>query len=189
MVSRVGTSSTGVNYRFGFNGKEADNEVKGWQNQQDYGMRIYDPRVGRFLSVDPLTKQYPWYTPCQFADNMSILHNVRTIASSGVNNGLNGVHKLSNIMEAGMAFVGKNAKKIYAEGGRFIGWESSDGLKLYRPPAYKTGGVAEGSVQANFLQRTSSEYSWTSKSSEAKAHISNTHVNSDAKFNYNAERQ
>lgn len=59
-------------YRYGFNGKEDDNEVKGEGNQQDYGMRIYDPRLGKFLSVDPLTKEYPWYTPYQFAGNMPI---------------------------------------------------------------------------------------------------------------------
>jgi len=60
------------NYRYGFNGKENDNEVKGEGNQQDYGMRIYDPRVGRFLSVDPLTKKYPMLTPYQFASNRPI---------------------------------------------------------------------------------------------------------------------
>ena len=59
-------------YRYGFNGKENDNDVKGEGNQQDYGMRIYDPRLGRFLSVDPLRKDYPWYTPYQFAGNMPI---------------------------------------------------------------------------------------------------------------------
>ncbi len=59
-------------YRYGFNGKENDNEVKGEGNQQDYGMRIYDPRLGRFLSVDPLTKSYPWYTPYFFAGNKPI---------------------------------------------------------------------------------------------------------------------
>ena len=59
-------------YRYGFNGKENDNEVKGEGNQQDYGLRIYDTRLGRFLSVDPLTKNYPWYTPYQFAGNMPI---------------------------------------------------------------------------------------------------------------------
>jgi RHS repeat-associated core domain len=67
MPSRV--SLTGKGYRFGFNGKENDNDVKGWGNQQDYGMRIYDPRVGRFLSVDPISREYPWYTPYQFAGN------------------------------------------------------------------------------------------------------------------------
>lgn len=59
-------------YRYGFNGKENDNEVKGEGNQQDYGMRIYDPRLGRFLSVDPLTKNYPGLTPYQFASNRPI---------------------------------------------------------------------------------------------------------------------
>src|SRR5438552_3127332 len=50
--------SAGTGYRYGFNGKENDNEVKGEGNQLDYGMRIYDPTLGRFLSVDPITKAY-----------------------------------------------------------------------------------------------------------------------------------
>ena len=48
MPSRIFSSDK---YRFGFNGKENDNEVKGTGDQQDYGMRIYDPRLGKFLSV------------------------------------------------------------------------------------------------------------------------------------------
>jgi RHS repeat-associated protein len=56
-------------YRYGFNGKENDNDVKGEGNQQDYGMRIYDPRLGKFLSVDPLTKDYPSWSPYPFAMN------------------------------------------------------------------------------------------------------------------------
>ncbi len=67
-----GRSFSSGGYRFGFNGKENDNEVKGDGNQQDYGFRIYDPRLGKFLSVDPLTKKYPWYTPYQFAGNKPI---------------------------------------------------------------------------------------------------------------------
>jgi len=49
-------SAPGGGYRYGFNGKEMDNEVKGEGNQQNYGFRIYDPRLGRFLSVDPSPK-------------------------------------------------------------------------------------------------------------------------------------
>lgn len=60
-------------YRYGFNGKENDNEVKGQGNQQDYGMRIYDTRLGRFLSVDPITDEYPELTPYQFASNTPIM--------------------------------------------------------------------------------------------------------------------
>jgi RHS repeat-associated protein len=55
-------------YVYGFNGKETDTET----DLQDYGMRIYNPSLGRFLSVDPLTKSYPWYTPYQFAGNKPI---------------------------------------------------------------------------------------------------------------------
>ena len=55
--------------RFGFNGKENDNDVKGFGNQQDYGMRVYDTRIGKFLSVDPLTKKFAWFSPYQFAGN------------------------------------------------------------------------------------------------------------------------
>ncbi len=59
-------------YRYGFNGKENDNEVKGEGNQQDYGMRIYDPRLGKFLSVDLLTRKYPMLSPFQYASNRHI---------------------------------------------------------------------------------------------------------------------
>jgi RHS repeat-associated protein len=68
-----GRQYTSSNYRYGFNGKENDNEVKGTGNQQDYGMRVYDNRLGRFLSVDPLSKKFPFYTPYQFAGNKPII--------------------------------------------------------------------------------------------------------------------
>jgi hypothetical protein len=35
-------------------------------------MRIYDPRLGRFLSTDPLGKKFPCYTPYQYAGNKPI---------------------------------------------------------------------------------------------------------------------
>jgi RHS repeat-associated protein len=66
------TYTAGSGYRYGFNGKENDNEIKGEGAQQDYGLRVYDPRVGRFLSVDPLSKSYPWYTPYQFSGNKPV---------------------------------------------------------------------------------------------------------------------
>jgi RHS repeat-associated protein len=60
-------------YRYGFNGKENDFEPKNiGGSQQDYGMRIYDPRLGRFLSSDPLFKRFPDLTTYQFASNRPI---------------------------------------------------------------------------------------------------------------------
>lgn len=67
-----GRSWNAGEYRYGFNGKENDNEVKGVGNQQDYGMRVYDPRIGKFLSVDPLTKSYPELSVYQYASNSPI---------------------------------------------------------------------------------------------------------------------
>ena len=56
-------------YRFGFNGKEYEGTFK----SQDYGMRIYRPDLGRFLSVDPIGRKYPELTPYQFASNTPII--------------------------------------------------------------------------------------------------------------------
>jgi RHS repeat-associated protein len=76
MISRsVFTSSLGLGYRYGFNGKESDDDVKGAGDQIDYGMRVYDPRLGRFLSNDPLTEKYPQLTPYQYASNCPISGN------------------------------------------------------------------------------------------------------------------
>ncbi len=59
-------------YRYGFNGKESDNEIKGEGNSYDFGARMYDPRVGRWLSVDPLRKRAPGITPYRFGFNNPI---------------------------------------------------------------------------------------------------------------------
>ena len=44
-------------YRYGFQGQEKDDEIKGEGNSYDFGARIYDSRIGRFLSLDPLSKK------------------------------------------------------------------------------------------------------------------------------------
>lgn len=68
-----GRSFVGANgYRYGFNGQEKDDEVKGSGNNLDFTQRIYDPRLGKFFSIDPLTKKYPELTPYQFASNRPI---------------------------------------------------------------------------------------------------------------------
>jgi RHS repeat-associated protein len=64
-------------YRFGFNGKEidkGDEGMGGGGSTYDYGFRIYNPSIGKFLSVDPLFQSYPWFTPYQFAGNGPILN-------------------------------------------------------------------------------------------------------------------
>jgi RHS repeat-associated protein len=68
-VQLDGRTIQGDFYRRGFNGMEKDDEVKGGGNSYDYKNRFYDPRIARFLSIDKLTHDFPWYTPYQFAGN------------------------------------------------------------------------------------------------------------------------
>ena len=60
-------------YRFGFNGMEQDNEVSGEGNSYDFGARIYDSRLGRWMSVDPLQTTYPNLSPYNFCGGNPIL--------------------------------------------------------------------------------------------------------------------
>jgi len=71
MPGRVLVGTTG--YRYGFNGKENDGEVKGNGNQLDFGARIYDPRIGKWLSLDPAQASYPSESPYHFVRNNPIL--------------------------------------------------------------------------------------------------------------------
>jgi RHS repeat-associated protein len=69
-----GRNFNSTDYRFGFNGKEKVDEVTGNSGDTyDYGARVYDARLGRFLSRDPLAKSYPFYSPYQFAANTPIM--------------------------------------------------------------------------------------------------------------------
>jgi RHS repeat-associated protein len=67
--NRHGSSTA---YRYGFQGQEMDNEIKGEGNSLNYTFRMHDPRVGRFFAVDPLEKKYPFYSPYQFSGNRVI---------------------------------------------------------------------------------------------------------------------
>ena len=59
-------------YRYGFIGAENDNEISGTGNSQDHTFRSYDPRLGRYKSLDPLARDYPWNSPFAYAENRVI---------------------------------------------------------------------------------------------------------------------
>ena len=60
-------SSGSSTYRYGFNGKENDKEVKGEGNTYDLGARLYDPRIGRTPSLDPEKHLYTEISPYVYA--------------------------------------------------------------------------------------------------------------------------
>ena len=73
MDSRTMTN-TGEGYRFGFNGMEQDDEVKGSGNSLDFGARIYDTRIGRWMTIDPYSKMYPSHSTYSFVNNNPIVY-------------------------------------------------------------------------------------------------------------------
>ena len=64
--NRHGSSNS---YRYGFQGQEKDDEIKGEGNSLNYTFRMHDPRVGRFFAVDKIASNYPWNSPYAFSEN------------------------------------------------------------------------------------------------------------------------
>jgi len=63
-------SYTTKDYRYGFNGKEKDFETA--NDNYDFGARIYDGRLGRWLSTEPYYKDYIPISPFVFGLNNAI---------------------------------------------------------------------------------------------------------------------
>ena len=62
-------------YRYGYQGSEKDNETKGNGNSYTTEFRQLDPRLGRWLSVDPLSFKFPWQSPYIQANNNPIIYS------------------------------------------------------------------------------------------------------------------
>jgi len=69
-----GRSYNSGEYRYGFNGMEKDDEVKGSGNSYDFGARMYDPRIAIWLKVDPRAADLPGYSPYSYAAGNPVLY-------------------------------------------------------------------------------------------------------------------
>ena len=67
-----GRSYNSTDYRYGFQGQEKDDEIKGNGNSVNFKFRMYDPRLGRFFSTDPREAEYVSNSPCAFSGNRVI---------------------------------------------------------------------------------------------------------------------
>ncbi len=65
MPGRSYLAAGSLNYRYGFNGKEKNDEISGPGNTIDFGNRMDDTRGGRWFSIDRITK--PWLSPYAYA--------------------------------------------------------------------------------------------------------------------------
>ena len=68
MLIRDRTYSSAT-YPYGFQSQEKDDEIKGEGNSNNFSMRMYDSRLGRFFCIDPLSVYYPWNSPYSFSEN------------------------------------------------------------------------------------------------------------------------
>src|SRR5688572_12208713 len=72
MPGRYVRDTSKLGWRHKFNGMEADDELKGPGNSLDFGARMYSGRLGRFLSIDPMTEKYPSLSSYHYANNNPI---------------------------------------------------------------------------------------------------------------------
>lgn len=146
-------------YRYGFNGKEKENDPL----QYDYGFRIYDTRLVRFKSVDPLIKSYPFFSSYQFTGNNPIkfidldgaepvaskqdLQNVRLTNGIDKGNIISGNYDPNDklhIVDVEKVFdpIKKQSFFIHQENNTSYYWNSAENsLKIHRG--------ADGAVESN----------------------------------------
>jgi RHS repeat-associated protein len=74
LASELSAQTCAGVYSFTFQGKETDNEMHGATGTSyDFGARMYDPRVARWLAIDPLALKYADLTPFQFVANSPLV--------------------------------------------------------------------------------------------------------------------
>jgi len=84
-VSRWEKSSAG-GYCYRYNGKELNEDV----GLYEYGFRWYDPAIGRFTGVDPISDQFPHVSTYNYAENEPIgsidLHGLQRVRVNDIRN-------------------------------------------------------------------------------------------------------
>ena len=142
-------------YRYGFNGMEKDDEVKGEGNSLDYGNRLYDTRNGRFFSRDALEGKYPMYSPYSAFANNPIFYvdkdgNENIIYVINVPDG-KGKKSMSNKELQKRIDKANSILSSKAEKG---GYELKTRYVLYNPDSYSITGVKKGPLNRRFLDKT-----------------------------------
>jgi RHS repeat-associated protein len=89
-----GRNFSSSSYRYLFQGQEHDDELNGSVGTSyAFEYRIHDPRIGRFLSIDPLASKYPHNSPYAFSENDVIgsieLEGLEKVALAGAGIGDN----------------------------------------------------------------------------------------------------
>jgi RHS repeat-associated protein len=105
-----GRSYSDSTYRYGFNGKEKDKAFNAKGTNYDFGARIYNPAMGRWLSIDPAFHEYPGYSGYNFVLNSPIASydadGKRTYFAPGLGGRTTGKVYVESIVRAFSSFLG-----------------------------------------------------------------------------------
>jgi RHS repeat-associated protein len=139
LIQNRSWSDASREYRYGFNGKEKDFETS--SDNYDFGARIYDGRLGRWLSLDPLMKKYP------NASNYLFSHNspISLIDPSGK---VVIVGTLSNFNSGGMDVL-VNSPVVSAYINQFASKQNGD-QRFYQHTLSQANGAFSGQVNLSF---------------------------------------
>lgn len=122
--------TNGSEYRYGFNGKEKDKDMNNLTTY-DYGFRIYNPAIGKFLSVDPLFKGFPWNSPYSYAEG----DVMRCVDLDGLEKAVSIDEGTIEIQMIVVAFTNRPSKvingKTYSGGNLPLGFNPDLAKKVY----------------------------------------------------------
>jgi RHS repeat-associated protein len=165
-MTMPGRSAHSDKYRYGFNGKEKDNAINEEGNAYDFGARIYNPGLGKWLSADPLESKYPSLSPYNFVSNSPLnaidpdgkliifingLWGFPTPVKGGGTEGYWGANWIAQVQNA----IGDHKQPIYFDGSLggtsklFSGNNCQDNRKKYG----KATGYLNGKTIINMLDQ------------------------------------
>jgi RHS repeat-associated protein len=139
-------------FRYGYNGKEKNDEIYGEANCIDYGERIYDPRLGRWSAVEPLSANFPMHSTYAYAANSPILFVDYDGRYFGIDDGVAAL--IGGIVNLGVALY-KGDVKNFGQGLAYLGAGAAVGtLSLYP----QCGGWAIGGAIVSGTDAAITEY-------------------------------
>jgi RHS repeat-associated protein len=116
-------------------------------NWYDYGFRNYDPQIGRFTQLDPLTDDYPELTPYQYAS----CDPIGNIDVDGLE-GFNAVQTLSEVVITGVRHAAPVAAKMGATTIASIAIKTLDIATDFIPIVSGAKDIYQGVKSGNWLQ-------------------------------------
>jgi RHS repeat-associated protein len=146
----VSSNVNSVAEKFKYNGKELQEELG--LNTYDYGARMYDPAIGRFMQLDPHADSYPWATPYNYAFNNPALV-IDPDGKDGIVSG-SGTKDDPYVVTANYYYYGLNDKQAkglqsaadaYNNGGKSHKIKDGDGNNTY--VQFKIGVTEAGSAE------------------------------------------